>query len=178
MKTVDHWICWAWSRSGDPIPLNTETYNSTLNRFQPSDYQNTAIWMEYSDAIRLADNHKAIDGIGFVFNNTNLTFVDIDDCINRNGRVDADIYQLLADVNSYTEFSVSGDGIHIYCHGRIPSYGWTPDDFDNAISMFDRSWAIVTHEHVKDFPTLVESNQETLVRLCREYEIDIHDGWQ
>jgi len=61
------------------------------------------------------------DGLGFHFEGTPYTGIDIDHCINEKGEWRELAAQALSDFNSYTEYSPSGTGIHIIVKGKIPA---------------------------------------------------------
>lgn len=76
-------------------------------------------WVTYQEAEQAAKNFEGV-GVGFVIPQ-NLFFLDIDH-LDQNDPVVKDI---LSRFNTYTEYSVSGDGIHIYgfCDcSKLPTY--------------------------------------------------------
>ncbi|WP_152418758.1 MULTISPECIES: hypothetical protein [Halorubrum] len=178
MKRVDNWICWARSPVGNKIPLNINQYNEYSGRYASSKYYDREIWQTYNQARRMESGDSAIDGVGFVPSNKSISFIDIDNCLNKSTkRIDPEIYQLITEVNSYTEISDSGRGLHVFCRGNAPSYGWTPDSYSHDISVFDGSWVAVTENHVEGFPKSVQGGSSDLEKICNEYDIDTHGGW-
>lgn len=84
MKTCAQWICWSFHRGkhrSDKIPLDTNSYSSSRNEFDPADYKNSKIWLEYGEAKEIEGNYEIVDGIGFVFKNYKICYVDIDNCV-------------------------------------------------------------------------------------------------
>lgn len=61
------------------------------------------------------------DGLGFQFEGTPYTGIDIDHCINEKGEWSELALQAFIDFSSYTELSPSGTGIHIIVKGEIPA---------------------------------------------------------
>ena len=61
-------------------------------------------------------------GIGYVFTiGAGVVGVDLDDCFDGNGRLSDDARQIVQLLNSYTERSPSGKGLHILACGSIPN---------------------------------------------------------
>ncbi len=60
-------------------------------------------------------------GIGYVFTiGAGVIGVDLDDCFDDNGRLSDEARQIVQMLNSYTERSPSGSGLHILACGSIP----------------------------------------------------------
>ena len=68
-------------------------------------------------------NKVDIDGIGFMFSKDDpFVGIDIDHCI-QEGALTSLAEDVIETVNSYTEYSPSGDGIHIIAKGKLPLKG-------------------------------------------------------
>lgn len=60
-------------------------------------------------------------GIGFVFTiAAGIIGVDLDDCYDDNGKLTDEAWQVATALDSYTELSPSGKGLHILARGSIP----------------------------------------------------------
>lgn len=66
---------------------------------------------------------KDYDGLGFEFNETGIVGVDLDHVIDEIGIVTPEALDIVKRINSYTEISPSGTGLHIFCYGDIPEKG-------------------------------------------------------
>ena len=78
-------------------------------------------WGTFENAVRVISNY---DGIGFEFNNNGIVGVDLDHVIDpQTGAVDPAALEAVKRLNSYTEISPSGTGLHIYVLGKIPVDG-------------------------------------------------------
>ena len=106
-------------------------------------------------------------GIGFMFAN-GIFGVDLDDCGNeiedyRNGIDDNIVGEFVHSLKSYTEYSVSGKGIHIICKGALPPGGRRR----GAVEMYDAArYFIVTGERCAEYKT---------IRNCTEAIKPLHD---
>ena len=54
------------------------------------------------------------DGLGFIFNGSEYVGIDIDNCVT-NGKLSELAQEVISLLDSYTEYSTSGTGIHIIC---------------------------------------------------------------
>lgn len=57
--------------------------------------------------------------MGFEFNGGGIIGIDFDHCI-KNGKLDAWAAEWVARLDSYTEVSPSGEGLHIFCAAKLP----------------------------------------------------------
>lgn len=131
--------------------------------------------MTYEDAYDRMVSEDAIDGIGFVLLDINISFIDIDDCITESSRVSNEVYQIIQNSESYAEISPSGSGIHILIQGNSPVYG-DADLSDSAeIEIYDGSWSTVTQRHISGTPQEIRTNPGFTRELCERYEIQRPD---
>lgn len=89
------------------IPINPKSLKG-------ADSTNPQCWSNFNIAYNRFSAGKA-DGIGFMFSNSPYVGVDIDHCINENGIMSKEAQEIVNRLNSYTEYSPSGTGIHIIC---------------------------------------------------------------
>lgn len=113
LKEYANWVLWKLeSRKGRktkvPYQVNGKTASST----------NPDTWTSFDNVLQ-EHNKGQYSGIGFVFTNTNISGIDIDHCIT-NGFINKGAQDIINLFNSYTEYSPSGQGIHIYVFGKIP----------------------------------------------------------
>lgn len=72
------------------------------------------------DAAKAAAARDGYDGIGFVFTpNDPFVGVDFDHCLTGK-QLTPWVREQLRQLNSYTEISPSGTGVHVFCTGQIP----------------------------------------------------------
>ena len=115
LKTMKQWVCFKLEpneKKGKPdkIPYNPRTgYRAKAN--------DPGTWADYDAAIN-ALNAGGYDGIGFEFA-SGIFGVDLDHVITQDG-VDAAAQDIIETLDSYTEYSPSGTGVHILCKGTIP----------------------------------------------------------
>lgn len=104
LKSYPHWV----------------THDKKKRPFQPgtghfADVTDPSTWTSY-EAVR---NYPRK---GFVLSEKDpFTVIDLDCCIDKQGRVESETSKILMYFQSYTEVSPSGTGFHIWVRGKIPS---------------------------------------------------------
>ncbi len=93
----------------DKVPMNVLTG-------RPAKTNDPSTWTDYTTASDLA-LQRGYAGVGFVFQPPYVG-VDIDHCV-KDGAVAPYAVEILNVLNSYSEYSPSGTGIHILCKGEI-----------------------------------------------------------
>lgn len=105
LKILKQWVCWV---GADKIPKNPYTGQNAKSN-------NPETWSDFETAIKACDTY-GFDGLGFMFANGYFG-VDLDHCIDNVDFCD----EFVETLQSYTEFSKSGSGIHIICKGTLPN---------------------------------------------------------
>lgn len=103
LKKVKNWVCWC----GDKLPRNPKTGGNAQSN-------NPDTWGTFEQALKACEKYK-FDGVGFMFAPPYFG-VDLDKCIDDVDFID----EFVEGLDSYTEYSRSGNGIHIICKGRLP----------------------------------------------------------
>ena len=105
LKNTPNWVCW---ENSSKIPKNPATGKNAQSN-------NPKTWGTFQQAVKACETF-GFDGIGFEFGNSPYFGVDLDHCINNSDFID----DFVETLESYTEISRSGDGIHIICKGKLP----------------------------------------------------------
>lgn len=116
MKECPVWICWKREERN-----NGRIAKVPMNPFDGryGDVTNLAKWTTFEKAVDACKKYN-MDGIGFVFSEDyGFVGIDIDHCIDEDGVLSDFAKDIVDELNSYTEFSPSGTGIHIYCKGKL-----------------------------------------------------------
>lgn len=121
LRKLKNWVCWKAvpderSHSG----ISKKPINAVTGEYAKSNDPST--WTDFQTAVS-ASVHFA--GIGFMFGNSPYFGVDLDDMPEdledyRNGGADNRIAEFVHELQSYAEYSQSGNGIHIICRGTLP----------------------------------------------------------
>ena len=113
-KELDQWVCWKKSLGPDG-KLKKIPYDPKTGEFAKANIPGT--WADYETAAAAANNY---DGIGFEFlNGGNLFGIDLDHVI-KDGVINPIAKEIIDTMDSYTERSPSGQGVHILAKGTIP----------------------------------------------------------
>jgi putative DNA primase/helicase len=116
LKKINRWVCWKLvERDGRPtkIPINPFTGGQAMSN-------NPDTWSDYWTAHDKMVS-EGYSGIGFMFNSDGIVGVDIDHCRDtETGELTELARDIIATLDSYTELSQSGTGIHIICRGKLP----------------------------------------------------------
>ena len=116
MKSCHQWLLWKFEeRDGKKtkVPYRVNGHNKASST-------NPKTWCTF-DAAKKAQEFRVGDGIGFVFTRGSFSGIDVDHCRNKTtGIIDEWALPILKTLNSYTEISPSGEGVHIIVVGSIP----------------------------------------------------------
>jgi len=79
-------------------------------------------WDTYAAALEALQS-GLYDGLGFEFHNNGIIGVDLDKAVDDNGQVKEWATKIVELLDSYTEYSISGKGLHIFVKADIPVDG-------------------------------------------------------
>jgi len=115
LKQLKQWVCFKLEyneKKGkhDKIPKDPKTgYNAKAN--------DPATWGDFQTAVKAVSKY-GFDGIGIEFAN-GIFGVDLDGVV-KDGKLTPEAQDIIKTLDSYTEYSPSGTGVHILCKGTIP----------------------------------------------------------
>ena len=118
LKQLPHWVGWKYmQRPGEDhkrkVPINAMDG-------QPAKSNDPTTWCDF-DTTCLGKERFGLDGIGFMFSGDGIFGIDIDHCYDpETQELDPAAAEIIETVQSYTELSPSGTGIHILCKGALP----------------------------------------------------------
>jgi putative DNA primase/helicase len=121
-----------------------------------------ATWASFEQAIRVLDRERA-EGVGFVFGDDPFAGIDLDGCRDpASGVLEAEAVAIVQELDSYTEASPSGTGVHVLLVARLPGERRRK----GRIEMYDRArFFCMTGEHVRGMPVTIEQRQAELDAL-------------
>lgn len=124
LKPLKQWVCYqaVWDEKKQKyskIPKNPATgYGAKAN--DPS------TWATYAEAIRAAETRQ-LTGVGFEFASGYMG-IDLDGVINDSGQLSDFAAEIVRTLDSYTEYSPSGTGLHILVKTTLGNVGSRNDD--------------------------------------------------
>ncbi|MCP3775221.1 DUF3987 domain-containing protein [Paenibacillus sp. MZ04-78.2] len=163
LKELNQWVLWKFQTRDEKVtkvPCNIQGIPSN-----PHDVQNQ---MSFQGAIETISNspNGRFNGIAFVFKEGGgLTGIDLDKCVDPDtGAIESWAEDIIASMDSYTEFSVSGKGFHIIVKGTRPGKRNKKD----RIEMYDSGRFFVVTGNVVGDPQEVMERQSELNELYKQ----------
>lgn len=105
LRSLPQWVIWGISDSRPKIPYSPRMTS-------PAEADNPSTWGTFDEAVMTAERKDC--GIGFEFGNpAGYAGIDIDHCIHDDGTLSDMAAEIVRLMDSYTELSPSGKGLHI-----------------------------------------------------------------
>lgn len=159
LRGSDRAVVWNYgNRNGSKL---TKLPYSPLSPQSLAAVDDPATWGSLEQAIELVES-GAVDGVGIVLGD-GLVGVDFDNCIDPvTGEIDPEVYDLIVELDSYTEVSPSGNGLHVLVRGALP-----PGRRRNGkLEIYDRDrYVTLTGEHLDGAPTTIEERTAQLSQI-------------
>ena len=161
IRDLRQWLCWRIEeRDGKPTkvpysPLTGEKASTT----------DPQTWASYPEAVEAYREH-GYGGIGFAFGEDDpFCGVDLDGCLNPEaGEIEGWAQEIMEELDSYTEISPSGKGVHVLLRATLPEGRNRKGRFE----AYDRGrYFTVTGKHLAGSPQTIESRQEELRAVLR-----------
>ncbi|MBC8509937.1 MAG: hypothetical protein H8D34_34245 [Chloroflexi bacterium] len=161
LKSNPTWVNWHYftKKNGEStkVPIDSRTGRfasvSDIDSLRP-----------YNIAVQRASTDPRVSGIGYVFTDSDpFTGIDFDHCRNpQTGEITPEILAIIQSLDSYTEVSISGTGIHIIIRAELSGSGCRK----KGIEIYDRSrYFIITGNHIPGTPTIINERQNELNAL-------------
>src|SRR5215217_1172560 len=161
IRDLRQWLCWRIEeRNGE---LTKVPYTPRTGQRADSTAPDT--WGGYDEAASACKDHSYA-GIGFVFTpEDDLCGVDLDKCLNpETGEIEGWAREIIEELDSYTEISPSGTGVHVLVRATLPEGRNRKGRFE----AYDRGrYFTVTGKHLPGSPQTIESRQEELRAVVR-----------
>jgi hypothetical protein len=163
LQSLHQWIVWRLEFKGGAKPTKVPYIPETGTKAATTD---PTTWGSFDHAV---DGYLkgGYTGIGFVFSEFDpYTGIDLDNCIAGDGTLTPEASHRLAALNSYSEYSPSGTGIHVIIRGSVPGGKGRKS---KEVEIYDRGrFFTMTGDRVPDTPTTVEDGQAGLNTLYAE----------
>lgn len=161
LKDLPRWLLWRPEKRGGKttkVPYSPKGSGSTTD-------PNT--WSSYHVVVEtLQGSPNKYAGIGFVLNGDGVSCIDCDHCIT-DGEVSPDVLEIIEEVDSYTEISPSGTGVHIWFRGTLPQGS---GNRKGSFEVYETGrYITITGERFGETPLTLEHRQEQLELFCEKY---------
>lgn len=172
-RILPNWLQWKFGkRDGKITKMPVDRFGKLASSTAPH------TWCHLDEARKALESGIG-DGIGFVFTRASgITGIDLDHCRDAStGEIDAWAEAYLNRLNSYSEISPSGEGIHILVKGALPSGvdgkrknfagdGYRPKA---GIEMYcSGRYFTMTGARLADYPPGIETRQDELMGIYEE----------
>ncbi len=157
LKDRRFWVTWRAERQGDRTVK--PPYNPRTGRM--ASCGNPATWGSFEEALA-AYRSGDFEGIGFQLGPP-FVGIDLDHCRDpETGVINPEARRVIGDLNSYTEVSPSGEGVHILVKGELPPGRRRT----KPVELYDRDrYFTVTGRHVAGTPLTIEARRPQLTAL-------------
>jgi putative DNA primase/helicase len=160
LRTADQFVCWLEEdRGGDITKVPYSVHGGRASSTNPK------TWAPFEAAIAYAEEHS-MSGVGFVFTEDDpFAGIDIDKCRNaESGEIEPWARKIVDALDSYTEISPSGTGLHIFVKATLPGR----NNRKGPLEMYESGrYFTLTGEHLGGTPTEIHERQDVLERLYR-----------
>lgn len=158
LREMHQWVCW---RLEERDGKTTKVPYVAQQRRRKASSTDPKTWRTFEEAVEASAHHS---GIGFVFAESDgLVGVDLDHVRDpETGELTQEASDVIRELDSYTEVSQSGTGVHVIAHGTLTGGGHR----QGAIEIYDRArFFVMTGDHVEGTPETVEDRSDKVVAL-------------
>jgi putative DNA primase/helicase len=115
LKVRPQWLVWkAVGEKPDKVPYSPRTGRRASST-------DLLTWGTLEEALE-AYEHGEYAGLGFVFcSGDPYTGIDLDNCVSEDGEIALWALEIARHLDSYTELSATGTGLHIIVRGDVPN---------------------------------------------------------
>jgi len=166
LKALQQWVCWQFAETDKGV---TKVPKIASARKANASTANSKTWTAFNMAMdHLNLGHH--DGVGFVFSVKDpYCGIDLDNCRDpESGQIQNWAVDILKTLNSYSEVSQSGRGIHIIVKAELLGTGVKKHlpGTNHEVEVYDRGRFFCTTGHrLNNYPADVQECQEAIVEL-------------
>ena len=161
LMALDQWVTWKGSYNNNKmkkIPINPKSGRAAK-------VNDSSTWGSYCDAVNHFENED-LEGIGFVFTkNDPFVGIDFDGCF-IDETLSPEIKKLINQINSYTEISPSGKGLHAIIKGKLPGGGIR----EGGMEIYDKlRFFTVTGDQFPDTPNEIMNRDDMIEPMLKNH---------
>ena len=165
LQETNQWVVWAMvSRGSDQKPTKIPKNPKTLRNAKTTSADS---WGSFEEACAACEANPELDGIGFVFtDNDPYVGIDLDGVVDREtGILNELATDFVSNIQSYTELSPSGTGLHIILRGHLPRAG----SRKGPVEMYEKGRYFTFTGEAISLQNSIAANQETLCSFHQKY---------
>lgn len=158
----DQWV--VWKRETRQGKVTKVPYQPNA---KPASTTNPKTWSSFESCFECFVHKPQVDGVGYVFAVEDpYSGVDLDHCIRADGTLEPWAAKAVALLDSYTEKSPSGEGLHTLVEGRLPVGGRR----HQGLEVYSAGrYFTVTGDHWPGTPEAIEPRQAQLEQLVERF---------
>lgn len=182
LRQYHQWVCYIFVSRGQKItkpPMNPNVPEFPLRKKRMADVNIPATWAPYEATVAAWIASKTYKGIGFVLTAQDpFCAIDLDHCIDpTTGNIAPWARRILKLLNSYSEVSALGSGIHIFVRASLlrtaQALGITdPNAIKHKkgdVEIYDQERYLTwSNKHLKGTPETIEERQDQINELYFE----------
>lgn len=163
IQAIPHWVTWRSEKRAGTKPAKAP-YTPTGHH---ANIQDPHTWSSFDHVIESYQRNPATHGIGYVLTRSTPTVgIDLDSCL-VDGQSSPFALKIINRLNSYTEISPSGTGLHILVNANLGGFTGTRR---GKIELYNYSrYLTITGNIPAGAPTSIQPRQNELRELYREY---------
>lgn len=163
------------------VPYHPKNYRASSKK--------SATWSSHEAVVHACRIANLFTGIGFFFNGQVYSGIDIDDCVDENGNITGWAWEIIRLLDSYTEYSTSGTGVHIVVKGLLQIKTLDEDGIEyikgwknnlqvghvpkGKLELYsERRFFVVTSKHVPGTPTTIYERQDQLLSILNTHFLE------
>ena len=123
LLVLPQWV--VWKRVMKPGASKATKIPYSARTGAPASTTDASTWATFDAAVAASTANEAFAGIGFVFTAGDpYVGIDLDNCIDaKSGELTAEAKSIVTAIDSYTERTPSGNGLHIVARGKLQAGG-------------------------------------------------------
>ncbi|MFN8495677.1 MAG: hypothetical protein U0350_49250 [Caldilineaceae bacterium] len=162
LRQLNQWVVWRMEKRNDKptkVPYAAQT-GEKAKATEP------ATWSSFTNACQAYQTGQ-YTGLGFVFSDHDpYVGVDFDHCI-EHGTIKESVWHAIHQLDSYTEYSQSGTGLHVIVQGTLPASG--RKSVQRGIEVYATArFFVMTGNHLPNTPRTIAAAQTALTTLYQD----------
>lgn len=164
LKSRDCWV--KFKTSLDDGKLKKRLLNPHTSKW--ASINDASTWGTFDKACSSVRDYGG-DGVATLLNGDGIWCIDLDGCVGDDGKFSDLAQKLMREYSdTYTELSVSGNGVHIFGKGKIPS-GYMSKNSNDGIELYSRDRFISMTGNCLSKTRELADCTEKLKSTCEEY---------
>ena len=166
LKAINQWVSWL-EKKDETGKVSKIPINPNKKKFTPASVSDPETWGSFEEAMEACERFGP-DGFGFVFTEKDpYAGIDLDNCYEPNTKTfNRFSIGVINKLNSYTEFSPSGKGLHIIVKAKLSS----GNRKGKKLEIYDRKrFFTVTGKHLEISPIKIHERDDEIQDLIETH---------